>query len=541
MTALARMVAGECRRQRGRFWGAALFAAVAAGASVALLGLSGWFITASSEAGIAGTAAAAAFNALLPSAGIRLLAILRTGCRYGERVVGHDAALRAMSHLRPALFRALAAAPASQAMAWAAGDATARLVQDVGEMETALVQRAPLCGAAMAGASGVGLMLIAGPRPAAALTAILAAVLIAARLLAARLDQHGRGIPSAQGSLRAEVAAVLAAAPELRAYGLEAWAAERVRDRSAALLAVQSRVTAGSGAHDLVLATGSGVAVFGALLLAWPGGPALAALAALGAAASVEGFGAVLRVLQHRGRLQAAQHRLDVLVGPARATGPRSSPAGAELGLPGLATRFRRGQIVGITGPSGCGKTTLLETLMALRPALPRAISIGGMDLAGVDVRSARRMFALAPQEAGLLAGTVRENLLLADPAAAEPVLWGALHDAVLDERVRALPQGLDTWIGENGMNLSGGERRRLVLARAYVRNAPWLLLDEPTEGLDAASETAVVRRLQARLASRRQGALIVSHRNEPLRICDVTITMAAGQVAAIVGRQWAA
>ncbi len=150
-------------------------------------------------------------------------------------------------------------------------------------------------------------------------------------------------------------------------------------------------------------------------------------------------------------------------------------------------------------------------------------------------------MFALAPQDAGLLAGTVRENLLLADPAAAEPVLWGVLHDTVLDERVRALPQGLDTWIGENGMNLSGGERRRLVLARAYLRNAPWLLLDEPTEDLDAVTETTVVRRLQARLASRRQGALIVSHRNEPLRICDVTIKMAAGQVAAIVRRQRAA
>ncbi len=336
MTALTRLVAGECRRQRGRFCGAASFAAVAAGASVALLGLSGWFITAASEAGIAGATAAVTFNALLPSAGIRLLAILRTGCRYGERVVGHDASLRAMSHLRPALFRALAAAPASQAMAWAAGDATARLVRDVGDVETALVQRAPLCGAVMAAASGVGLMLMAGPKPAVALTAILVTILVAARLLAARLDQHGRAIPPALGSLSAEVAAVLTATPELRAYGLEAWAAERVRNRSAALLALQSRVTAGSGVHDLLLATGSGLAAFGALLLAWPAGPALAALAALGAAASVEGFGAVLRVLQHRGRLQAAQHRLDVLFWPGAGDGAALLTGGRSSRLPWL-------------------------------------------------------------------------------------------------------------------------------------------------------------------------------------------------------------
>ena len=94
----------------------------------------------------------------------------------------------------------------------------------------------------------------------------------------------------------------------------------------------------------------------------------------------------------------------------------------------------------------------------------------------------------------------------------------------MLDTRITRLPHGLDSWIGDNGMRLSGGERRRLVLARAYLRHTPWLLLDEPTEGLDAATETQLVQRLQARLAIRRQGALIVSHRPAPLAICGLTL-----------------
>ena len=116
MTPLGRILAGERRRRRRGLLAASACAVAAAGASVLLLGLSGWFITAASAAGLAGAASASAFNAVLPSAGIRLLAILRTGCRYGERVAGHDAALGIMARVRPALFRSLAAAPARQAV-----------------------------------------------------------------------------------------------------------------------------------------------------------------------------------------------------------------------------------------------------------------------------------------------------------------------------------------------------------------------------------------------------------------------------------------
>jgi ATP-binding cassette subfamily C protein CydC len=501
---------------------AGLCAAVVAGASVLLLGLSGWFLTAAALAGAAGVPAIA-FNALLPSAGIRLLAILRTGCRYGERVTGHDAALGAMARLRPALFRALAAAPPAVALAMTLGDASARMVQDVGEIETALVQASAPWAAAAACAAGAALMLLAGAWCAAGLVLLTALVLAAGFGLAHAADARGRAVPAAVGALKERVAALAAASPELRAYALEGWAADRIEAASAPLLLAQLRHTETGGWFDLLTAGATGLAALLAFLTARHG-LAITAMAVLGAVMTIDGLGSTLRRLQHRGRQRGAQARL-AAINQAPAT-PAPPPA-----LPPPLT-LEPGRIVGLTGPSGCGKTTLLEQMLALRPLPPGQVTLGGVDLATLPAATARGCFAVAPQDAALLSGTVRDNLLLAG-AAAESDLWDALHDAALDQRIRALPLGLECWIGENGARLSGGERRRLALARAYLRAAPWLLLDEPTEGLDSVTEAVVVARLKARLARTGQGAVIVSHRRAPLTICDSTIELGAAPAAA--------
>jgi ATP-binding cassette subfamily C protein CydC len=154
-----------------------------------------------------------------------------------------------------------------------------------------------------------------------------------------------------------------------------------------------------------------------------------------------------------------------------------------------------------------------LEGFMRLRPILRGRLWIGGVDVADLSDESARQMFAYAPQDPTLLSGTIRDNLRLAAPLATDAQLWSALFDAALDAKIMSLPERLDTWIGEDGQRLSGGERRRLALARAYLRGSPWLVLDEPTEGLDAATEAEVFRRLETRLRRTGQGLLVVSHR----------------------------
>ncbi len=530
MSVLQRLLATERRRQRGRLLVAGGTAAIAAAASVGLLGLSGWFITAAALAGTAGTGAAIAFNVLLPSACIRLLAILRTGCRYAERLNGHDAALRALARIRPALFQALAASPPASAMAMAVGDATACVVQDVNEVEMRFVQRSSIWAAWAACISGTGLLLLAGSVAAAGVLVVLAGMLVTAQVLARRLVVDGRAIPCANGVLKQEFATLIAAAPELRAYGLEEWAAERIARQAATLVSAQQKVTAAGGRFEWLLAAITGFAAM--LTFVTTAGAALSvtALAVLGAMMLIDGSAAYVRSLPQWGRLREAEARLDTMLEPVL-TAPAPAPAW-EIGLPPaieiveLGALLTPGTLTGIVGPSGCGKTTLVERLLQLRDVAPGRIRLGGIEISKLDSAAVRGCFAVAPQDAALLAGTVRENLFLAQPDASEAEIWQTLHDAALEDRIRALPQGLDTWLGDNGARLSGGERRRLVLARAYLRAAPWLLLDEPTEGLDATTEAVVVQRLQARLSLNGQGALIVSHRPAPLSICGIILTV---------------
>ncbi|MFZ0267287.1 ATP-binding cassette domain-containing protein, partial [Caulobacter sp.] len=250
--------------------------------------------------------------------------------------------------------------------------------------------------------------------------------------------------------------------------------------------------------------------------------------------------------------------------------GPGVTGAGVVLERPSLGFGdlvLEPGARLVLTGPSGCGKTTVLERFLGLRslksahpgdcrdpdgmalrltpksteflqsatplrdlgPGIRRdeRLRCGEQNIETLSPRTLRSAFAHAPQDAAMIAGTVRANLALAG-AHPDEVLWEALADAALEARVRALPQGLDTWIGENGERLSGGERRRLSLARALLRDAPWLLLDEPTEGLDAATEALVVERLDARLKRTGQGLILVSHRPAPRALCDLRLPIAA-------------
>ncbi len=375
---LQRLLAAEHRRQRGRLLAAGASAATVAVASVLLLGISGWFITGAALAGAAGAASAMAFNILLPSACIRLLAIVRTGCRYSERLCGHDAALRALARIRPALFQALAASPPARAMAMSAGDATARMLQDVNEVEVRFVQRSSVWGAWAGCATGTALLLLAGGPATAGIVLVITGLLVAARRLAARLIAPGRAIPRANGLLKQDFAALVGAAPELRAYGLETWAAEHIETRSGVLVAAQQRITSANGQFGLLLASASGLAAMLTLGTAREASLPVVALAVLGAMMTVDGTAAYVRSLQQKGRLHEAEERLDEMLGSARAiSAPAHAPAHAltlppTIELLDLQACLPPGTVAGIVGPSGCGKTTLSNACSACgwpRPA----------------------------------------------------------------------------------------------------------------------------------------------------------------------------
>ena len=531
---LARLIRQQRRRHADGLRLAAASATIVGASTVLLLGLSGWFLTGAAIAGLGGLAAAQAFNVLLPSAGIRLLAILRTAFRYLERLSGHAAALKALAAIRPALFAALAASPPAEAMALSRGEASARLVQDIDAVETRFIRLSAPWGAGAAVASGVA--MAAGASWASALVAAVsvAVSLVSSRWLARRLSvRTGPAIQQATGALKDALATYVAAAPELRVYGVQDRAAAEIEALGVDLDTLRRKAVAAQGWLVVLQGLILGLAVALTLVFAQSAAQPLAAMAGLAAAMALEGLSGVTKAFEQDAGADAAAVRLDTVLkhepgeAGARAIAERTSLTFGDL-------LVEPGARLVLTGPSGCGKTTILERLLGLRsfsksahPGIRRDERLLLLCAGQEPSAQTRSTFAYAPQDAVLIEGTVRANLALAG-AHAEAAMWNALTDAGLEARVRDMPLTLDTWIGENGERLSGGERRRLSLARALLRDAPWLLLDEPTEGLDPATEALVVARLDARLKRTGQGLILVSHRAAPRALCDQQLPIAS-------------
>lgn len=514
------LLAQAVAARRGRLRAAIAAAIVAALAGSVLLALSGWFLAGAGLAGLAGTAAALAFNYLVPSAFIRLSAVARTAARYGERLWSHEAALHALADIRPRLFARLAAADPRRARPLLAGQAAARLTADVDALEDRVI-RLPAAPAAVAAAVVATLLAAWAAWPAGLLAGVgLAAVLPLADRLARRLaDPHVAHARRLEGELRAEAAELAAAGPELAASGLAGRAADALAEAAGRLDAARRRAARGSAlVGGLPLALGGALAA-GIVLLAAGQAPApLLAAAVLGVMAAADALGAPVRARLDAPRSTEALARLAALGGPAVPAAPGAG-AGAAAPLAGDARLVIAGHVLqpgerlALVGRSGSGKTRLIETLAGLRDDAPEPLLVAGADPRRLPAAELAARFALAPQDPALIAGTVADNLRLARPGLGEAELWAALEVACLAKEVRALPQGLDTWLGDGARRLSGGQRKRLALARALLAGRRWLLLDEPSEGLDAATEARLARSLDAWAARTGTGLVIASHR----------------------------
>lgn len=513
---IARLLGEATRRQRRSAAIAVGLAMVAAVAGVALLALSGWFLTGAAIAGAGGLASARAFNYLLPSAGIRGLAIARTLSRYGERLFSHRAALFALADLRPALFARLAGTDPSRALAQSSGELAGQLGADVDALEDRVVREVTVPGALGAGAAGLIAVSLAGWAAALALAAGLAAMRLSARMLAPRLlRQARRAHAAALNRLKADYASYAACSAEIAVYGLAPQVLAALEPHACALDRARLRIVRAEVLIQGVQLVLAALTIAGVLALAG-GGAALVALAALAAAASAENWSALARSDMERIRGDDAVARLERIAAlPERQadTGAASTAADLTFIINGTAHALQSGQRLRIAGPSGSGKTRLLETLIGLRGDAPEGLAVNGHDVRLLGLEALRPQFAYAPQDGGLIAGTVADNLRLARPGITEAEMWAALETACLAETVRSLPDGLGQWLGDNGARLSGGQRKRLALARALLAGRPWLVLDEPSEGLDPVTERALGQRLSAWLDATGTGLVLVSHR----------------------------
>jgi ABC-type multidrug transport system fused ATPase/permease subunit len=193
-----------------------------------------------------------------------------------------------------------------------------------------------------------------------------------------------------------------------------------------------------------------------------------------------------------------------------------------EPALKGFDLLLEPGRRVALVGPSGAGKTTVTNLLLRFLDPTEGRVTIDGRDVREYRQEDVRATFALSGQDAHLFSATIRANLAIGRPAASDDQLWDALGRVQLADWVSSLPAGLDTLVGEEGAQLSGGQRRRLAIARALLSPAPVLVLDEPTAHLDAATAQALMRDVLA--ASGERTVLLITHRPEGVELMDEVV-----------------
>nr|WP_226898560.1 ATP-binding cassette domain-containing protein [Mangrovicoccus algicola] len=542
-------------------------------AGIMLLGLSGWFITATGLAGLAGVGIA--FDVFRPSAGIRLLALGRAAGRYGERLLTHDATLRALAGLRVTLLRARMRADWETLGRLRPGPALTRLTADIDALDGAALRLAlPVAaglGVLLATAAGLwwlthwslALIILAQGAAAAVVLARLGRRSLAPSMRAERRGQallrgtvamlRGQVDMAVHGGLQARLSLLLA-----RGRGLERAAArlERMSERADAGLGVVTAV-----AVTLLLLRGGMLVEAGRLGAAAAAVPVFAALALQEAVALIRPGMSGLGAMADAARRAMAPPEAGAETPPDPAPFPAPAPAvipgggaqgaglvlerialarpGADLPvLENVSLRVAPGETVALTGPSGGGKSTLLLIAAGVLAPQRGEVRIDGRPVAAWDEPALRGRLAMLPQRSQLLAGTVAENLALAgghaDAAEMEAVL-----EAVALAPVLAPRGGMAARLGEGGAGLSGGETRRLALARVLLRRPSILLLDEPTEGLDPATAARVldgIRRIRPAAA-----ILCAAHRPEeklwadrvfPLSSCDKAGSLDSGQSA---------
>lgn len=534
---------------RGQKWafvrGGAL-AALVLMMGVALLGLSGWFITAAAAAGLAG--AGLLFDVFRPSAMVRFLALGRTGARYGERMLTHDATLRAVTALRLRLLASMMAAPWERFARMRAGQALNRVTADVDALDGIPLRLAlPVL-------AGLGTLVVSF----AALWWLVdlwAGIIVAGGLVAGTILIWVIGSRAAKApSRRAEMAAqayrtrfidLVTARDDLTLYGqlgcqVEA-AGEAERRRTAEAIALD-RVERRAGLALSVLAaavTGGVLYYVGDMAAQGHLTPARAAIAVFVSLALFEAVAPLRRALGDVGRIKQAARRVapNVTLQVATASGAvHPGRSGLEIDavtfargdrvvLQNLTLRLDPGDIVALTGPSGCGKSTLLQMAAGLIAPASGAVRLGGASIWSLDQTALRARLGLVAQRASLLQGSVAENLRLGAPEASDEDLWAVL-DVVQLTNLVAERGGLEAKLGPRGAGLSGGESRRLALARALLRRPDILLLDEPTEGLDHATAEAVLAGIHKFLPN--SALLIAAHRPAEIAFSKRVIRLAA-------------
>lgn len=520
-------------------------------ASIGLLTLSGWFLSASAVVSVAGLYS---FNYMLPAAGVRGAAIIRTAGRYFERLVSHDATFRVLQHLRVTTFsKLLPLSPAGLAR-FRQGELLNRVVADVDTLDHLYLRViSPLVGALVVIiVVTVGLSLLDIPLALMLGGIMLATLIILPPLFYRAGKPTGESLTQLRGQYRLQLTNWLQGQAELAIFGASQRYREQMENTELSWHDAQRRQSDLTATSQAVMLLISAAAV---LVMLWfaaggvgnnhqPG--ALIALFVFCALAAFEALAPVTGAFQHLGQVIASAVRITQITDlPPEVQFPQSSaaaptavnvrlqnvvftyPEQPQKALDNISLSVREGEHVAVLGRTGCGKSTLLQLLTRAWDPQHGEILFNETPLNQYGESALRASISMVPQRVHLFSATLRDNLRLAAPQASDEALADVLIRTGLEKLLD--DSGLNAWLGEGGRQLSGGELRRLAIARALLHDAPLVLLDEPTEGLDAATERQILELLEE--VMKEKTVLMVTHRLRGLGRFDQIIVMDNGKI----------
>ncbi|MFI5743725.1 thiol reductant ABC exporter subunit CydD [Streptomyces anulatus] len=536
--------------QRGRLTLALLLGSLAVGSAVGLMAVSGWLISRASEE-------PPVMYLMMAVTATRAFGIGRAVFRYAERLVSHDAVLKLLADLRVSVYRGLERIAPGGLRTTRRGDLLSRLVADVDALQDYWLRwllpvgTAVVVGAAAAGFTG-WLLPEAGVILAVGLLVAGVGVPLVSGACARRTE---RQLAPARAALATRVTDLLGATAELTVAGALPARQTRLRAADTLLTRIASRAAAATALGGGLSALVCGLTVVAAATVAVPAvqdgrlsGVALAVVV-LTPLAAFEAVTGLPLAVQYRQRVARSAERvfevLDAPVPVREPEAPAEEPASPfPLEVRGLSARYpgarhdalasldltlTRGRRIAVVGPSGSGKTTLAQVLLRFLDASSGTYRLGGVEASALDSDTVRRSVGLCAQDAHVFDSSIRENLRLARPGATDAELRDALSRARLLDWVLALPEELDTPVGEHGARLSGGQRQRLALARALLADFPVLVLDEPAEHLDLPTADALTADLLD--ATRGCATVLITHRLTGLDTVDEVLVLDAGRV----------
>lgn len=522
-------------------------------ANVGLMAVSGWFITAMAMAGVAGVT----MNYFTPAALIRLAAIVRTAGRYGERLVTHEATFRLLAELRVWFYQKLEPLAPARLEAYRSGDLLSRIRADIDKLDTVYLRLlVPVVVAALAALVFVIALLFYHPLLALVEGALLLVAGVLIPWLMNRLGHaSGQQIVAIKAQMRAALVNDLQGMGELLVYGAAENHALEINRLSHELAQQQRTMSRLQGIAQGALGLCANLAMWLMMLVAIPlvsAGeltPPELAMLALFALASFEAVMPLPLAFQTLGETLAALRRIFDLADMQPAVAEPEKPLllpetfyfefkhidfrydEAANTLHNITLDFPQASKLAIVGATGSGKSTLASLLLRFREPASGELLLSGQSIQRYSGEDLRWHIAVVAQQTHLFNATIRDNLLLAKPDADQAALEAACQLALIHDFIASQPQGYDTWAGETGVRLSGGQAKRVAIARALLKNAPVLILDEPTEGLDPETARQVMQNIVQHVQTHQQSLLLITHRLHGLEQMDSIHVMDKGRI----------